>query len=87
MILNGRRNELQIMYELLSLSKNKPVNKTHLMYQTNLSYAHFVKYLMFMLEHEFLTVITDNPVGKVYFITDKGNQFLKEFRDVIDIIP
>ena len=87
MILNGKRNELQIVYELLSLSKNKPINKTRLMYQTNLSYSHFVKYLFFLLDNEFLGIQTGNPVGKVYFIKDKGEQFLKEFKDVLDIMP
>jgi predicted transcriptional regulator len=56
------------------------------MYQTNLSYSHFVKYLLFLLDNEFLGVQTGNPVGKVYYIKDKGEQFLKEFKDVLDIM-
>jgi predicted transcriptional regulator len=87
MILNGNRNELQIMYELLLLSKNKPINKTRLMYQTNLSYSHFVRYLMFLLEHDFLGEKEGNPVGKNYFITEKGKQFLTEFKNVLEIMP
>jgi len=87
LILNEKRNELKIVYDLLSLSNTKPVNKTHLMYQTNLSYAHFIKYLLFLIESDFLKLETDNGSGNKYCITDRGKQYLKEFKDVLDIMP
>jgi predicted transcriptional regulator len=42
---------------------------------------------MFLLEHDFLGEKEGNPVGKVYFITEKGKQFLTEFKNVLEIMP
>ena len=56
------------------------------MYQTNLCYNHFIKYLDFLLKNEFLGQKQGNPVGKVYFITDKGKRFVEDFKNVLKLI-
>ena len=87
MRLKNRRSELVIIYDLLSLLEKQELKKTHLMYKTNLSYTHFVKYLKYLLKKEFIAEReTGNPIGKVYYITNQGKKFIKEFKNVLDLL-
>ena len=56
------------------------------MYQTNLSYNHFIKYMNFLLKKGLLDQKPGNPIGKVYYVTEKGKKFIKKFKNVIDLI-
>ena len=87
MILTHKRNELQIMFDLLNLAKENPTTKTRFIYQTNLSYTLFIKYLMFLVEHEFLLEQKKDTIKRVYTTTSKGKEFLKEFQDILDVLP
>ena len=84
MLFSDKRNEMQILYELLLLAKKRPINKTRLMYQTNLSYNHFIKYLNYMLKYQFLFKKQGNPVGSIYYIGEKGKKFIDTFKNVLD---
>ena len=84
MLFSDKRNEMQILYELLLLAKKRPINKTRLMYQTNLSYNHFIKYLNYMLKYQFLLKKQGNPVGSIYYIGEKGKKFIDTFKNVLD---
>jgi predicted transcriptional regulator len=77
MIFYNKRSELEIIYELLSLSE-EDIKKTSLMYRANLCYTLFNKYLEFLLDKELLTTRSNNWEGKTFLITDKG-------RNVLDI--
>ena len=76
---------MEIINELLVLAK-EDINKTRLMYQTNLCYNHFIKYMDFLLDNEFLGEKVGNPVGKVYYITEKGEKFVEVFKNVLDLM-
>lgn len=56
------------------------------MYQTNLCYNHFVKYMDFLLDKGFLAEKPGNPVGKVYYISEKGKHFINIFKNVLDLM-
>jgi len=87
MRLKNRRSELIIINDLLSLLEQEELKKTHLMYKTNLSYSHFVKYLDYLLKKELIGIKeTGNPIGKVYYITNQGKKFIKEFKNVLDLL-
>lgn len=86
MIFKNRRNELQIVYELVSLAYKQECKKTHLMYKTNLSYVHFTKYLDFLITKGILAERDNNSNGTTYYVTDKGKKFVEEFKNVLDII-
>jgi predicted transcriptional regulator len=75
---------MQILYELLQIAEKEPINKTRLMYKTNLSYTHFIKYLDYMVENEFLIETQGNPVGTKYFVGEKGKKYLDSFKNVLD---
>ena len=75
MIFNNRRNEFEIIQQLLSLSLNG-TRKTRLMYQTNMCYSQFNDYLNCLLEKKFIESRNGNPHGALYFTTEKGKKFL-----------
>jgi len=56
------------------------------MYQTNLCYNHFMRYMDFLLDNGFLGEKPGNPVGKVYFVTEKGERFIEEFKNVLALM-
>lgn len=47
-------------------------------------YVHFTEYMNFLLEKEFLGVKKSNPVGNVYYTTEKGKKFLGSIKNVLD---
>jgi len=75
------RGELEIIAELLFIAKND-VKKTRLLYQANLCYSNFIKYVEFLLEKEFLGVKIGNPSGTIYYTTEKGKKLLENIEHV-----
>ena len=61
------------------------VNKTKLMYSSNLSFQHFNSYLEFLLDRKLLDVMDD---GRQIYIktTRKGIEFLRLYRRIERII-
>ena len=85
-IFDNKRSEEEILAQILRSAK-KEVNKTHLLYSTNISYSNFVKYFNFLLEKDFIQVKQGNPTGKVYITTEKGEKFLESIHSMLaDII-
>ena len=82
MIYANKRSEMEIIYEILSYAIDD-INKTRLMYKTNLCYTLFDSYWTFLLEKEFLGIKQGNPVGKLYYTTDKGKNFLLDINTVL----
>ena len=85
MIFGNKRSELEIVYQILSLAQSD-IKKTRLMYQTNLCYSHFLEYMDYLMEKEFLDVKYGNPVGRVYYTTEKGQQLLQHISTVLNDI-
>lgn len=40
----------------------------------------------FLLKKGFLDEKPGNPIGKVYYVTEKGKKFIKRFKNVIDLM-
>ena len=83
MIFGNKRSELEIVHQILSLAQDD-IKKTRLMYQTNLCYSHFLEYMDYLMDKEFLEVKNGNPVGRVYFTTDKGVKLLQDISVVLE---
>lgn len=78
--LSKKRDAISIMGTALSASVNG-VNKTNLMYKTNLNSESIKKYLHFLLNNDFLTEHTVN--GKeIYTTTEKGMLLLKQLHEI-----
>jgi predicted transcriptional regulator len=82
MIFKNRRNEFEIIQQLLSLSLNG-TKKTRLMYQTNMCYSQFNEYLHCLLEKKFLEPRNRNPHGALYFTTEKGKKLLDSVNNTL----
>lgn len=79
-MVNRRRSELDIINEILKLSR-KGAKKTEILYQGNLSYSQLQNYLLFLLEKNILEekiVKKDNGRSRIYKITKKGDDLLED---------
>jgi len=79
-MVNKRRSELDIINEILKLSR-KGAKKTEILYQGNLSYSQLQNYLLFLLEKNILEeqiVNKENGQSRIYKITKKGDDLLED---------
>ena len=78
--LGKKRDTLTIIANALSESTNG-ISKTRLVYKTNLNFKSIKKYLVFLLNNDFLSV--HNVGGKEIFkTTEKGLLLLKQLRNI-----
>jgi len=83
-MVNSRRSELDIIGEILVLSK-KGAKKTELLYQVNLSYMQLQKYLPFLVENNILEehVVKNNGHShNLYKTTEKGSDLLNDINQI-----
>ena len=69
-LMSGRRSSVEIIYEILSLCGNGGINKTAIMYRSNLSYDQLRKYLAMLSEED---LIAKNEIG-LFEITLSGEK-------------
>ena len=83
---NKRRSGIEIIGEILSLSKGG-ARKTEIIYQCNLSFTQCINYLSFLLDKNILEEkIIVNNVGskdKYFKTTDKGHTLLDEINKTL----
>lgn len=82
---NKRRSEIQIIKDILKLSKNG-VKKTEILHQGNLSFSQLQNYLSYLIENEIIKE-NDNkrPNGstnKIYITTEKGINLLEDIDNI-----
>ena len=79
------RSRIEILYDVIVAAK--PFSKkTHLMYRGNLSYQQLDLYLDFILRNGLLVEKYDDYEGRLYFITKKGEEFVRLFEDMHELI-
>ena len=66
------RDRLDIIADILKIAMKNP-KKTQIMYQANLSYKVFKKYLTEILDVAFVSYVSDE---RCYVLTEKGRVFL-----------
>ena len=75
----GNRTRVEILASILNVASNGAL-KTHIMYRANLSHRQLERYLSLLEERGLLTQLIDEEIGsRVYRITDKGCDFLREY--------
>lgn len=72
-----RRNRLEIIIDILEVAK-EGVNKTGIVYRTNLNFWITNKYLALLIEKGFL-----EKKGEEYATTDNGKIFLGKAREIV----
>lgn len=77
-MVNTRRSELEIIEEILLISKDG-AKTTQLLYKCNLGYSQFKGYVSFLLEKNILEgkkIKNGKGYNTVYSTTDKGDDLL-----------
>jgi len=78
----GNRTRMEILASILKVASNGAL-KTHIMYKANLSHRQLEKYLGFLEETGLLSQAADEDRGsRIYRITGKGIEFLREYSHV-----
>ena len=85
--MKGKRERLQVIYDILIAidSKNGKIKPTHIMYKANLSHQMLNEYLKELISKEFIEE-KKSKLGKTYYITPKGINYLNEYKKVIDFM-
>jgi len=82
---NKRRSELQIIEDILNLSRNG-AKKTEILYQSNMNFSQLKNYLSVLLKNDILkeNIITNNngKFNKIYTTTKKGNNLLEDINKI-----
>lgn len=78
-----RRNSMEIMMNILEESKSG-INKTRLVYRTNLNFLVIRKYMDFLIGRGLLRV--EQTQGNLFVTTDKGTEVLTEYNKMRDIM-
>jgi len=83
---NKRRSEIQIIGEILDLSKNG-AKKTEILYQNNMSFSQLQDYLSYLIGKDIIEeiiVTNDNgTVSKTFINTEKGNNLLEDINKIL----
>ena len=80
----NRRGRFEIIYEILTLCL-RPVQKTYIMYQANLSYAQLQRYLDYLVKVSLLEMKNVNEED-LYVATEKGLDLIEKFKKLTSII-
>lgn len=78
-----RRSSMEIMVTILEEARNG-INKTRLVYGTNLNFVVVQKYIQFLMDKGLLQTAQGEKL--LYSTTEKGVQFLDEFAKLTDIM-
>ena len=75
-----RRSKLEIMADILSTAR-EGVRKTRIIYGANLNFNRAERYILFLEERGLI-----KNSGAVYETTEKGKEFLHEYRRIKELI-
>jgi predicted transcriptional regulator len=87
-MVNNRRSKLDIIAEILDLSK-EGTKKTNILYKGNLSYTQIQSYLPFLIEKDMLEECLVKKKGKnhrYYKITSKGLNLLDAAQKTLHLL-
>lgn len=79
-----RRGRLEIIYNILSLCQ-KPVQKTYIMYQVNLSYTQLKKYINYLIQANLLD-LKNTEQEELYTVTEKGKNLIEEYIKLLELL-
>jgi predicted transcriptional regulator len=81
--MSTKRGRLEIIYDLLNAihEKGGEIKPTHLLYKSNLSHQKMMEYLAELMKQE-LVKESERKGKKQYIITEKGIEFIGEFKRI-----
>ena len=80
-----KRTKLEVIRDILEVikSRNGKIKPTHILYKSNLSYGMMEEYMRDLLEKQFI-VEHKTKEGKRYSITERGQQYLQKFNEIVE---
>jgi predicted transcriptional regulator len=82
-----KRERLDIIKDILmSIRENRSIKPTRLLYASNLSPQMFKEYINELISKEFIKIDVDKKEKKTFSLTNKGNNFLEEYRVIENFI-
>jgi len=83
--MNKKRNRLEVIRDILEVIRNRSgrIKPTHILYKSNLSYQMMEEYLSELIEKKFI-IERKEKKGKTYLITEKGINYLNQYKLVSD---
>lgn len=83
MLSGKRRNAMEIAVNVLEEARSG-INKTRLVYRTNLNFLLIQRYVDFLVQKNMIEVVNDPT--PIYRTTQKGVELLDEFSKIKDIL-
>lgn len=80
--MSKKRDRLEIIHDILLAIRDKTgvVKQTHILYKSNLSHQMLVEYVGELIEKEFILEKEDKKKKKYYELTDKGFNYLNDYK-------
>jgi len=76
-----KRERLDIIKDIIySIRENRNIKPTRLLYASNLSPQMFKDYINELISKGFISLDIDKKEKKTFSLTEKGNNFLEEYR-------
>jgi predicted transcriptional regulator len=77
-----KRDRLEIIHDILHVIRKKGsgIKPTHILYKSNLSHQMLTDYLSELIEKDFIIENTNKKEKKFYTLTDKGYNYLNEYK-------
>ena len=76
------RSKVRILVDMMHTIQNEGeegAGPTKILYAANLSHDRLTQYLDELLEKELVSALENNDGSRIYILTDKGREFLREF--------
>jgi len=76
-----RRTKYEIIRDILNAIKqrNGRIKPTHIIYKSNLSHQMFTEYLQELIKNELVLEEEDKKGRKHYSLTQRGNNYLRDY--------
>lgn len=83
-----KRDRLEIIHDILLSIREKVgvVRQTHILYKSNLSHQMLVEYVGELIEKKFIVELEDKKKKKYYELTDKGHNYLNDYKTIRNFI-
>lgn len=82
-----KRERLDVIRDILkSIRENRQIKPTRLLYASNLSPQMFKEYINELITKGFIKLDIDKKEKKTFSLTQKGNEFLEEYKVIENFI-
>jgi len=82
-----KRERLEIIKDILrSIRENRNIKPTRLLYASNLSPQMFKEYINELITKDFIRLDVNKKEKKTFSLTEKGNEFLEEYRIIENFV-